>query len=315
MYIKEGFNISLIRDEHKQVFENKFNINIGQKEIVKMKSNGVITDRDLSISKFLFKFRFATLEQLYRYLDLDSKDEADKPLSSKLNIKNRLDKLVKYRVLNKFMLTVDIVEDKILPEALEIYCLDLGGRYLLANYSNEDTTDWYATVNMVSGEIINKSLCVTEFYLSLISTCREKIVYFNVEPEIRVAKKNVVPSFDMCLNINGNKAYFVGEVVREYDFPVHFREKAFKLESLMESNAWKKYYYDAISPPVLFLFADSDIISLEVSKLITETTEMRRFRVSTDERMKRPLYDTGAFLKYVEEQDALKEIKSTTFMP
>lgn len=312
MYFKKDENITYIKEGLKQVFENKFNINIGQKEIIKMKNSGIITDRDLSISKFLFKFKFATLQQIYLYLKLDSNVEKN---SSEISIKNRLDKLVQYRVINKFMLTEDESLEKISPDALEIYCLDLGGRYLLAHYSNEDTTDWYSIINMKTSEIINKNLCVTEFYLSLMKTCPEKVTYFNVEPEIRVGKKNVIPSFDMCINISGNNNYFLGEIVRHFDFPIIFKEKAFKLESLFESNAWKKYYYDSPTPPVLFIFADSETTALEISKLITETTEMKRFRLSTDERIKKPLHETGSFLKYVKSKGVLQEITATTFNP
>lgn len=314
MHIMKEDNITQIKEGFRQVFENAFTLNIGQKEIIKMKNNGVITDRDLEIAKFLFKFRFATLEQIYSYLEVLNKNKNEE-MTSTNNISNRLNKLIKYRVLNKFMLTKDLTADRIVPEALEIYCLDLGGRYLLANYSNEDTTDWYTTENMKASEVINKNLAVTNFYLSLIKTIPERVLFFTLEPQMNVGKQVVVPSFDMCLEVGGNKSYFIGEVVRTYDFPIHFRDKAFKLEKLMESNAWKKYYYDAQSPPVLFLFADSDLTALEASKLITEATNIRRFRVTTDERVKRPLYKTGAFLRYSEEKNVLQEIKATTFLP
>lgn len=310
----KGDNITEIKEGLKQVFQNAFTLSIGQKEIIKMKNNGVITDRDLEIAKFLFKFRFATLEQIYSYLEVLNRNKNEE-MSSINNINNRLNKLVNYRILNKFMLTEDLTADKIAPEALEIFCLDLGGRYLLANYSNADTSDWYTTENMKASEIINKNLAVTNFYLSLIKTIPDKVVFFTLEPKMNVGKQVIIPSFDMCLKVGGNNSYFIGEIVRTYDFPIHFRDKAFKLESLMQSNAWKKYYYDAPTPPVLFLFADSDMTALESSQLMTEATEIRRFRVTTDERVKKPLYEMGAFLRYSEERNVLQEIKATTFLP
>lgn len=306
MYLKqrEG-EIVVIPADLKQTFENKFTLNIGKNEIIKMKNSNVITERDIKIAKFLFHFKFATADQINRYLNEET---------SNVNLKNRLDKLVKYRVLNKFMLS-DFEEDRIAPDALEIYCLDLGGRYLLANYSNEDTSDWYSTVNMKSSEIISKNLLVTEFYIQLMRTCPNKVAHFKPEPELRVGKKNVIPSFEMSMKINGQTKYFIGEVVREYDFPIHFREKAAKLESLLTTNAWKKYYYDSNTEPILLIFADSDLTALDAGKLISETTEIRNFRLSTDERIHRKLYETGAFLRYVKEQEVLQEIKAVTFRP
>ncbi|MFF2531555.1 hypothetical protein ACFVS2_21845 [Brevibacillus sp. NPDC058079] len=306
MYLqqKDG-EIVIIPADLKQTFENKFTPNISKIEIIKLKNNNVIRDRDLIIAKFLFQFKFATVEQIYKLLGEES---------SKVNLKNRLDKLVKYRVLNKFMLS-DHEEERIAPDAFEIYCLDLGGRYLLSHYSNEDTSDWYSIINMKSSEIISKNLLTTEFYLRVMETCGSKISHFKPEPELRVGKKNVVPSFEMCMKVNGQTKYFIGEVVREYDFPVYLREKAQKLESLLATNAWKKYYYDSGSEPILFVFADSDLTALETSQLIYQTTEIKNFRVSTDERIGRELYETGAFLKYIEEKDVLQEIKAATFAP
>lgn len=311
MYLKQGEDISQIREGLKQIFDHNFTINVGQKEIIKMKNADVITDRDLDISKFLFKFNFATAEQVHSYLSILAGEE----ISSVKNIKNRLNKLVKYRVLNKFMLTNNPTYERIKKDALKIYCLDVGGRYLLANYSNEDTSDWYSITNMKTSEIVSKDLAVTKFYISLVSTIPDKVLYFNPRPDIRSGKQNINPSFDLCIENSGSKSYFVGEIVREYDFPLNFREKAYKLETLLEGNAWKKYYYDSMTPPVLFVLADSDVTCLEVSQLITETTEMRRFRLTTDERIEKPLYKLGAFLRYVEDEDKLEEIKATTFIP
>ena len=306
MYLLASDGYSIIPSDLKQTFENKFTVNVGQNEIIKMKNNNVITDRDLAIAKFLFQFRFATSDQIFRYL---------KESKTKINLLNRLDKLVKYRILNKFMLS-DIEEDSIAEGAQTIYCLDLGGRYLLSHYSNEDVSDWYTTINMKASEIISKNLLVTEFYLRLLETCPNKLSYFKNEPEIRVGKKNVVPSFAMCLEINGQKKYFIGEIVRAEDTASGlFREKALKLESLICTNAWKKYYYDSSQTPLLFAFADSDLTALEAGKIIAETTEIAGFRLSTDERLQKIIYETGAFLKYIPEKEILQEIKAVTFAP
>lgn len=331
MYIKKDDTISSITEDLEQVFENKFTINIGQKEIVKMRNNGAITDRDLTLAKFLFKFRFATFNQIYRYLELiaileaklgtNSKIEGEAvetiEISSEVGIKNRLEKLVKYRILNKFYLA-DIVEAESVKEkqdALPIYCLDLGGRYLLANYSSEDTTDWYTTVNMKASILVRKSLIATQFYLRILETGSSNMEYFNIEPEMRASNKNIIPLFDVCFNINNIKSYFIGEVVNSYDMPVNFRDRVFKLESLLETNAWKKYYYDSNSSPVLLLIADTDETALEIGRLITGVTEMNKFRITTEERMKRSLHDLGAFIKYVQERDEIQEIRAMTFAP
>lgn len=289
----------------KQTFENRFTLNVGKNEIIKMKNAGTIKDRDLELAKFLFQMTFATARQLHLYLGGESSVE---------NLRTRLDKLVRYRILNKFMLS-DFEDERIQPDALEIYCLDLGGRYLLAHYSNEDTTDWVSTVNMVASEHVSKALTVTEFHVRIHRHLPGKVLSFKPLPELRMGKKNIVPSFEFSLDVNGLPKCFLGEVVREYDFPITFREKAAKLEMILETKAWKKYYYQSDTPPVLLVFCDSDRTALDAARLITETTEMQNFRLSTDRRISLPLHEAGAFLKYMPEDEMLREIKASTFRP
>lgn len=296
-----------IEPGYNQIFKNEFTIMIGQRQIIKMKNSGTITERDLKISKFLFNFIFATDEQIKKYLNILYGNDYNIAAITK-----RLNKLVEYRILNKFILS-KTEGAKETPETLSIYCLDLGGRYLLANYSTEDTADWYSTVNMKASELISKDLATVNFYLSVIKSSKEKLVYFNAHPDVRVGKTNIMPSFEMCIENNGNKNFFVGEVVREWDFPTLFRNRVHKLEELFQTNGWKKYYYDSISPPVLFLLTDSDGLALDVSKLITGTSEFDRFRTTTDKRIERSLSEVGAFLRYDSKEDVLEEIQASVF--
>lgn len=308
LHLKEDYNIANIKPGLRQVFKSPFTLNIGQRELIKFKNNGVIRDYDLEVAKFLFKFKFATLDQLYVYMSQFEE-------RTKVSLRNRLNKLVKYKVLNKFMLTEDVMVSEMQPDVLEIFCLDLGGRYLLANYSKEDTSDWYSIVNMKDSILINKDLAVVEFYLSLIRDSGEKLEYFNVEPDMRMGRKNMIPSFDFCFNVGGNKTYYIGEVVRDDEFPIEFRDRANKFEELLVGKAWMKYYYDTKNDPapVLFIIADSDRLAFEVGELIANTSDLERFRLTTDERMKNPLYEAGSFMRYSKEENILQQIKASSF--
>lgn len=303
MYIPKQEGVVKIDADLKQTFANKFTLNIGKTEIIKMKNNNVLTERDVKIAKFLFQFRFATVEQIHSFLGEKSTIE---------NLRGRLEKLTHYRILNKFMLGA-YEYDNIQPEAFEIYCLDLGGRYLLANYSNEDTTDWYSAVNMVGSEIVSKRLFITQFYIRLRETLGSRLVHFRAEPEFRSGKKTIIPSFDFSIQEGLLTRNYIGEVVREFDFPVNFREKAAKLEQLLTTNAWKKYYYDLDEVPVLFVFGEDDYNALDAAKMITHTTEIERVRFSTDERILQDLSEAGTFLKFNLENGVLQETKAKIF--
>lgn len=305
MYIKDNKSWQVIPSGLSQIFQNKFTNTISENEIIKMKDEKTITDRDLIIAKFLFQFGFATLDQLFVFLDGQI---------SINSLKSRLDKLVQYRVINKFMICSSD-ETRIYNDALVIYCLDLGGKYLLSHYTSEDTLDWVSINNMKSSELISKDLLATEFYLKVKQTCPNKLHSYNVNPTHRIFRKNVSPSFDMGFKINGESKYFIGEVVRKEDITDNFRKRIEKIETLLITNSWKQYYFDSEMPPVLLIFAESDEIANEVAKIITNTTSLKNFRLSTDQRIQMPLYETGAFLKYLPEVQALQGVKASTFRP
>lgn len=314
MFIEDNnTNIFNFEDGYKQIFKNVFTLNIGINEILNMKHNDTLTERDLSIAKFLYNLCFATSHQVYSFLEEDEK---------KVNIKNRLDKLVKYRILNKFYLvSPDSVDDDIPANALEIYCLDIGGRYLLENFSNIDASDWTAQkVNYQSSKCVAKILSTTSFYLQLLKSCKGKegkLVYFRANPPLRVGKQNVIPSFDFCLRINGSLKYFLGESVRDYDIPLEFKEKVEKLESLLTTKAWMKYYNDEDvvnpAPPLLFILAESDEIMLKSAEIMNNVSEIKKYRLTTDQRMQVGFAEKGAFYKFIPEKKSFETKKTSIF--
>lgn len=317
MYISNTQNLKPISEGYKQTFQNKFTSSVAKNEVIKMKNEGVLTDRDLEIAKFLFKFRFATLEQIYEYLKhinmLTQKpsSEGEEPVETAItSIKSRLDKLVKNRILNKFMLG-RIEENNILPDALVIYCLDLGGKYLLTNYSNEDTSDWFITVNYKASNLISKDIFTTQFYLKLISTCGDRIKYFEINPLRKCEKNNIIPSFEFCIEYLGKPRYCICEVVRDFDLPTYFTKKIEKLERLVETNAWRKYCYDSNTPPVIFFFAESDLSANDIGRIVANSTVIGGYRLSTDERINGDL--SKAFMQYIKETGKLKISKANMF--
>ena len=316
MYLKNTNELEPIADGYKQIFQNKFTTSISKNQVIKMKDEGILTDRDLEIAKLLFNFRFSTLEQIYEYLKYKGiltqkiiKEDDEVKETSITSIKARLDKLVQNRILNKFSLSL-VELDRIEGDALIIYCLDLGGKYLLTNYSNEDTSDWFVSVNKKSSNLISKDILSVQFYINLMKTCGDKVKYFEVNPVRKCDKSNIIPSFEFCMNLNGKTKYMICEVVREFDLPIHFSKKIEKIERLLKTNAWRKYYFDTDEPPILFVFAENDLLALDVSRIISNTTEIDRYRISTDKRINGDL--STAFMKYTNE-NKLVLVKSSIF--
>ena len=305
-YITKSYNGYGFGADYKQIFQNKPVTTLMHEEIIRMRFNGLMTDDDLKVVKFIFDFKFATPEIVADYLNTQETVET---------IANRLDKLVKNRILNKFMLSL-LPEDSIPQDALCIYCLDLGGKTLLSQYSHCDIANWNTTKNNWSSENIGYALVTAKFYVQLLKTCPAKLEYFKSCPEYRINKMVVIPSFEFAIKVNGARKYFIGEIVRDFDIPIGFRTKCEKLESILCTKAWMKYFHDTDgNPPVLFLIGENDSIVLESAQIISNVSGIGAFRLTTDERMRRPLNGAGAFLKYDEENRTLKAIRASTFDP
>lgn len=306
MYLKKGTLINEIEADLKQTFHHDFTMNISRDVILKMKHEDKLSDRDLKIAELIYRFHFATAEQVTDYLN--------DPEYTVGAIQARLDKLVHHRVLNKFLLS-KTKEDRVYQDAMIIYCLDLGGKYLLSSFSSHDTSDWFTSNNFRISELIAKDLMTLDFYLKLYRQTEGKIEYFESSSLFQAGGSNIYPSFHFAIKVDGMRRYYIGEVVQEDDLPLLFRKKAEKLSYLLGTNAWKKYFFDIDEYPTLLIVAPNDLCAVEVAKGMKEVAGLDRYRITTPERSSQPLHEAGAFLRYLPDHGMLQPVRFTAFDP
>lgn len=315
-YIKNNYKGYVFESNLSQAFVNKPTTLVDEKNIIKLRSEKHITDSDMEIVKFLFNYRFVTSGILMTYLKQFNKTEEE--------IKHDLSRLTKHRIVNSFALMDTSsfgsgVRPEIPYDASLFYCLDIGGRVLIGHFHNADTTGWYTTENMRGPEKVGKDLVTNQFLVQLINDCNffeNKNNYFKLNPMFSLNKMRVVPSFEMRISVNDEFKYYIGDVVRRYEFPKEFREHLSKLDSVMATNAWKKYFYDIDKPPTTFFICEDDSHALEVAKMIVGASTIEAatgFRLTTDERMQRGLGEKGAFLAYDETTGMLTERTMASF--
>lgn len=305
---KEEFeSVAVIGDDMRQIFHHQFNRNVYKNEIIKMKHEGSITEEDLKVAKLLFRFRFSTLQQLYEAVG------TDKEIYS---FSARLEKLLTYRIINKFMLSY-VEEDRLYHDSQQFYCLDIGGQYLLTHFSNEeDILDWFYIQSIATSEIIARSLMTFDVYNAFMRTCADKISYFRPNPALRVGTKTLVPAFEMALTHQTQTVYFLGEVVRKQEVGTVFRHNTKKWNQLLNTNTWRKYYgQENDIPPVLLTMTADDVSALQASRILHESGEIAQFRVTSEDRIKKMLYEKGSFLKYLPEHRQMREIRIRNFEP
>lgn len=309
-YIKDNIKKYVFDTKLSQEFKNKPTTLVDEKNIIKLRSEKHISDLDMLITQFLFKYRFATEDMLFQLIQPTSKSLED--------FRKDLSKLIKHRIINACALIDKSdcgpgIRLEIPYDALLIYCLDIGGRVLVNHFHNADTTGWYTTENMRGAEKIEKDLVTNSFYLSLLKDCKfveNEDNYFKLNPGLTLGKTKVVPSFEMRIMVKDDFRYYVGDVVRRFEFPMEFREHLSKLDSIMVTNAWKKYFYNIEKAPTIFFICEDDVHALEVAKMIVGISSFditTGFRLTTDERIKKGLGSKGAFLAYDSDKDVLIE--------
>ncbi len=309
-YIKANHQGFAFDTKLAQNFTNKPTLLVEEKNIIKLRNERQISDDNMKIVKFLFNYRFGTAEMLYRYLNNETVSGAD--------FIKELNRLTRLRIINSFALmdTTGMgagVKAEIPKDAMLIYCLDIGGRILMEHFHNADTTAWYTTENMRGVEKIEKDLVSNVFFLRLLMDCNfeaNPMNYYQTNPQFSLGKMKVIPSFEMRIMLGDTPKYYLGEIVRNYEFPVAFRDHFAKLDSVLSTNAWKKHFYDQEKVPTILFVCENDAHALEVAKQINSFGSLdvdTGFRLTTDERLSRGLGTKGAFLAYDANLNALQE--------
>lgn len=312
--IKTMEELQEVTPAYKQVFQNTFTNSVDKTKIVSTKDNGAITDRDIKIAEFLFTFRFATLDEIYRYLELKNLLEED---TSKSSLKARLDKLVKmYRVLNKFVLS-PYEHSGFDSDELEFYCMDLGGQFLLYNYTDQSETNicnWRPkNANIHTSTTVYRDIRIVEFYLKLLDVFGDELIYFKPYKRLVYDKKQLVVTFDFCIDKglygSDNFKYFIGEMVSSEEMFSRFTDSADALEQIVSTNTWRKYY-TSDKAPVIFFFVDDDHDALDIAQKIS-LRQIEKYRLTTVDLIKGDL--STAFMIYDKEEQKLKRGKSQFF--
>lgn len=296
LYIKndfKGFNFGFEYNNGRQLFKNTWTKTIVGDEVVKLRHTEALNDEDLCIIKFIYHHSFATAEIIRDLIRPDSSIE---------EVREILEKLLRTRFLNKFAVTIYKLEDY--PEdALDVYCLDYGGRKLLMHYGDpEDEADkWTQSMAMMSIPKVIEKLISADFHVQLMKSCGSNLEYIKPNPVYRKSKDPTMPNFEFCIKNDNERKYFLGVIVRQTNLLPYFRDLMARIDDLVSSKAWKRYFFDQAEPPVVIVLAEDDALVLEAAKIVSQRTSIQAVRYTTDARMHQPLSKKGTFLKFVKD--------------
>lgn len=270
-----------------QVFRNSITSSINPEVVLRMKADRQISELDLKICEFLYDVRFATFEQIQRFL------KTTEDFNSTVLSRSKMDKLSVYRVTNEFILSDRSSEKYDLSnEHFRVYTLDTGGRSLVINLSNkENWWDWKISDNSKSIEQVFKELVYTELYLDLLNS---RIREFRRNFMIRFGVEYFTPGVKAIINTKeGRENTFYFEVFYKNTPNGILREILRKYESIFSTNIWKKY---SKYKPILILIGED----LDTCKSLLEDISdynIDNFRFTIFEKLDKPLSLPGSLFK------------------
>lgn len=242
--IKAQVSPFAIREGEIKTFDGKDGY-VSMNQIVHKINIGHITDIHFAILDLVNEFEFITSRQLYQMLEIKGIDPKSQ---DKLN--NKLDALVKSKILTRYYFTSD--EGK---GIYRIYCLEKMGKYLLT--SKEIECKWQPSDNTKPVAMIKKRLAGNQTIIAYLRKVKAFDSY-TVKPAITaksVAKIFKASGGAVKLTKNGKSIQFVFEVVR--------REQDWK-NKLVEKIRLYKDFYENFAP------GDSGFASLPQLILICE---------------------------------------------
>ena len=250
--------------------------NVNKIHLVHMIDENKISDKDKEIARFIIDCKFATSNQIYRYI----KENIDENVT-KLNINKRLGRLVEYKILNSF----------VVYNNMNIYCLDIAGKYILDMEGNEKAEKWeYERVNK-GYNLIGKALLCTELYLKCIEKLEYSKVEFEASPQFIMAsgskytKDKIMQSMGkLIINSNDKIKYLIVDVFREDDSHNLFENRMDKLEYFLKSNSWKRYTSEE-QPLVVIIIEKEEDLEVIDNKLSNYENISANYLLSTDFRI------------------------------
>ena len=280
--IKAQVSPFAIREGEIKTFDGKDGY-VSMNQIVHKINIGHITDIHFAILELVNEFEFITSRQIYQMLEIKGINPQSQ---DKLN--NKLDALVKSKILTRYYFTSD--EGK---GIYRIYCLEKMGKYLLN--SKEIDCKWQPSDNTKPVPMIKKRLAGNQTLIAYLRKVKAFDSYV-VKPAITV--KTVGKVFKATGGsvklVKSNKSIqFVFEVVR--------REKEWQKKLIEKMNLYKDFYENFVQgdsgfaglPQLILVCEDEKHMAECFKEIVTNKVEIPQIKLlfTTDLRQNKETLD------------------------
>ena len=266
--IKAQVSPFAIREGEIKTFDGKDGY-VSMNQIVHKINIGHITDIHFAILDLVNEFEFITSRQLYQMLEIKGIDPKSQ---DKLN--NKLDALVKSKILTRYYFTSD--EGK---GIYRIYCLEKMGKYLLN--SKEIDCKWQPSDNTKPVPMIKKRLAGNQVLIAYLRKVKAFDSYV-VKPALTaktVGKIFKTTGGAVKLTKNGKSIQFLFEVFR--------RETDWQKKLVEKMNLYKDFYENFVPgdsgfagiPQLIFVCEDEKHMAECFREIITNKVEIPQIKM------------------------------------
>ena len=299
--IKAQVSPFAIREGEIKTFDGKDGY-VSMNQIVHKIDIGHINEIHFAILDLVNEFEFITSRQLYQMLEIKGIDPKSQ---DKLN--NKLDQLVKSKILTRYYFTSD--EGK---GIYRIYCLEKMGKYLLN--SKEIDCKWQPSDNTKPVPMIKKRLAGNQTLIAYLRKVKAFDSYV-VKPAItaKVAGKLFkATGGSVKLTKNKKSIQFVFEVIR--------REDNWQRKAVEKMRLYKEFYENFVAgdsgfssiPQLILVCEDEKHMAETFKEIVTNQLEIPQIKLyfTTDLRQnKETLEDTLVEFKIVDGKYKMENIE------
>ena len=299
--IKAQVSPFAIRDGEIKTFDGKDGY-VSMNQIVHKINIGHITDIHFAILDLVNEFEFITSRQLYQMLEIKGIDPKSQ---DKLN--NKLDALVKSKILTRYYFTSD--EGK---GIYRIYCLEKMGKYLLT--SKEVECKWQPSDNTKPVPMIKKRLAGNQVLIAYLRKVKAFDSYV-VKPAITAKTSGKIfkaTGGSVKLTKNNKSIQFLFEVFR--------REMDWQKKLVEKMNLYKDFYENfqpgdsgfASIPQLIFVCEDEKHMAECFREIVTNKVEIPQIKLlfTTDLRQnKETLDETLVEFKLVDGKYKMEDVE------
>lgn len=211
---------------------------------------------DLKIFTYLYFYKFVTLSQMAKLLNISEKV-----------IHEKLDNLLNENFINCFYLSNEPLKEEDYKEALAFLCLDYKAKIILEHYSEiSDVINWYYEDLLVSPLKILKYSIATELFSNLTD---HNIEANNSRQSLIIYSKLLKHEINFTFSINKSEnyiGYIIASNTENLVISTNFKST---LQNLLIKKTYLKVFPEAKSnPSAIFVISNQEELEKVVKRLI-----------------------------------------------